>query len=158
MSAVYSLINYLGSLEELRDVFNGNFNFSIGDAEYWEDYATSPIFPVSEQPESDNFYILYNFSESHEQDSWWHVEASMSIYVASNKVHVIEEASSIIRKALSDYEFAASRVNAWASGESLTYSPINWIRFLSAGPIMSESQENGVYGRVINIQFNYTDC
>lgn len=158
MSAVFGLMHYLGDLEELRDLYNNHYGLNVGDTGHWLDYYSSPIFPVQEQPESDDFYILYNFAESHMPEKWWYVDATLSIYVASNSIELISNISRVIRRELGEYEGSVRRVMSWASANSVDMPSLNWIRYANSDSIMSQSQENGVYGQIITLNLNYVDC
>ena len=158
MSAVFGLAQYIASLEELQALHNDHFGYVSGDTLFWSDYSNSPIFPIDEQPESDNFYMLYNFAESHKKEVWWHVDTVFSLYVASNNVKLIADATRVIRKAVGDYHYATKRIMDWAVVNSIDMQPLNWIRFDDADMIIPQEQENGIKGRILTIRFNYTDC
>jgi hypothetical protein len=158
MTPVFTLLNSLGDNEALQGLYNEHFGFSVGDDNFWADYNSSPIFPVSEQPESDNFYITYNYRDFFPDGTWWHLNTEVQLNVSSNNIKLMENVFSEIRKSYSDYEYAAQRLNNY-SRANMSEAPLaNWIQYKDGHPYKPSSQENGVMNRICVIRLNSSVC
>lgn len=154
----FKIIKYIADLTDLQDLHNDHFGLSVGDDGYWEDFASSPIYPVSEQPESDKFYITYNFADDFDFGTWWHLDTSMVLYVFVNDLMLISDVTDTLRSELSDVNYAADRINQWGVDNNIEGPMINWTTYLGAEAIAPQEQENGVYGRSIELLVNSTVC
>jgi hypothetical protein len=158
MTPVFTLLNAIGSSTVLQELHNEHFGLSAGDAEFWSDYNSSPVFPVSEQPESNNFYITYNYKDSMPFETWWHLNTEVQLTVSTNNIKLMENVFAELRKSYSDYEYAAARLNLH-SRLNMTEAPsINWIQYKEGQPYNPSSQENGVIRRIAIIRLNSVVC
>lgn len=156
--SVFGLMNYIGSIQGLQDAYNTHFNLSPGDDTHWSDYSDSPIFPVNEQPESDKFYILYNFAEGHPPNGWWNVEYTVAMKVHTNNIKLLNDVTKILRQELGDYNFAAERVGNWMAANNVDSQPVNYIRYNGSDFVDAQEQENGVYSVILTFNLNVVDC
>lgn len=160
MSTIPALkvVKFLGDSTALQDLYNNHFGYTSGDPLFWEDYASSPIFPVNEQPESDKFYILYNFADSMPSGEWWHLDTTLMVYVASNNINLLGEFGVELIKLIGDYEFAADRINQWAADNNVEGPHVNYMGYGMSDPITPQEQENGVYSRLFELTLNSVVC
>ena len=152
------VMKYIGDLTTLQDLYNNHFGYTVSDTAYWADYASSPIFPVNEQPESDKFYIIYNFADSMPRGEWWHVDTTLMMYVVANDIALLGEFGVELVKELGDYEFAAGRINQWSADNNVEGPHINYIGYGVSDPISPQEQENGVYSRLFELRVNSVVC
>jgi hypothetical protein len=158
MTPVFTLLNSLGDNEVLQGLYNDHFGFSVGDVEFWADYDSSPVFPVSEQPESDNFYITYNYRDFFPDGTWWHLNTEIQITLYCNNIKLMENVFAEVRKSYSDYEYAAQRLNTYSRLNMSEAPSVNWIQYKDGQPYKSNRQENGVMSRTSVIRLNSSVC
>lgn len=155
---IFHTMKYIGNDSELQTIYNTHFGYTSGDPLYWSDYASSPIFPIDEQPEADDFYVLYNYRETFADNAWWHLTTDIRLTINVNDVGVIELFSKRLRDIFKDYEFAAKRMNTWLGQNSLQDYIVNWTMYHSGGIIEGREQENGIHSRDVRILINSTEC
>lgn len=155
---IFHTMKYIGNDSELQSLYNTHFGLSAGDAGFWSDYASSPVFPINEEPESEDFYVVYNYRDTFEPNAWWHLTTDVRLTINSNNVKLIEDVSKRLREIFKDYEFAARRMNTWLGGEGLQDYIVNWTRYHSGQLVKAREQEDGIHQRDIRILVNATEC
>lgn len=155
---IFHLMKYIGNNSDLQSLYNTHFGLQAGDAGYWSDYTDSPIFPVNEEPEADDFYIVYNYRDMFDDEAWWHLTTDARLTINCNNVKLVEEVSKQLRVMFKDYEFAAQRMNKWMGQAGLQDYIVNWTKYQTGQLVQPREQENGIHQRTLRIIVNATEC
>ena len=155
---IFHTMKYIGADSGLQSLYNDHFGYVSGDAGFWADYATSPVFPANEEPEAADFYLVYNYRDSFDVEAWWHLTTDLRLTINSNNIGLIEDVSKRLREMFKDYEFAAQRMNVWMGSAGLEGYIVNWTRYHTGMLVEAREQENGIHQREMRVLINATEC
>lgn len=157
---IYEFNKWLFSRPEVYTPHNDHYSLTSGDPGYWDSWDSSPVFPWSEQPESDKFYIVYNNREKHHPSHFWEHKVYIDYFVRSNNVKLIEKTISEMVKMAGRNEYSVTDFDKWLMQNNTTiegYTVQDMYAELTSD-VTPPEQENGVFGKAVRLCVKLHDC
>lgn len=157
---IYEFNKWLFSRSEVYTPYNTFFGLSSGDAAYWGDWDSSPVFPWGEQPESDRFYIVYQSREQGHESRFWETKVYIDYFVYSTNIKLIEDTIKAMMKTAGQNEYSVIEFDKWAlaNNESIDGFTIQDMYFDMSTDTRPQEQEAGVFGKAVRFCVKLHDC
>jgi hypothetical protein len=157
---IYEINKWLFSHPELCELYNEHYGYVSGDEGYWESWDDSPVFPWNEQPESDKFYVVWSTKERRTMGHFWETKVYFDFMVYSNNIKLLNDSVKKMIYIAGRHEESVRPFQAWLaqSGISDMSLSVEDMHFESSTDIVTQEQENGVYGKAMRFCVLAHDC
>lgn len=157
---IYEFNKWLFSRPEIYTPYNDYYGLSSGNTGYWDSWASSPVFPWGEQPEADDFYIVYQTREEGHDYHFWETKVYVDYFLYANNIKLIDDTFKAMIKKAGHNEYSVIEFDKWqlANNESIDGYTVQDMYFDMATDTRPQEQENGVFGKAMRFCIKLHDC
>lgn len=157
---IYEFNKWLFSRSEVYTPHNDFYELSSGDTKYWDDWLSSPVFPWGEQPESEDFYIVYQTREQGSEYRFWETKVYIDYFLYCNNIKLIEDTYKAMKKMAGKNEYSVRKFDQWLldNNEVIDSYTVQDMYFDMSTDTLPQEQEAGVFGKAIRFCVKLHDC